>query len=138
MPIARPFYLRVLISPSLPRLQEVSATRELAFSFALTSPFLGTLQFVGAPSFIFFRSTNVFLSVLAEGDFIFVFFFDLLILFLETSVYMRQIDIVLLQCAVIIFLFCLDFTDPHSALSLHIYQESLDDWCISTVCLCTF
>ena len=68
-------------------------------------------------------------------------FIDVFTFYLGTSVHIQQADIVLLQCAVIMFLFYLDSTHRCLASPLYIHQQcykSHHDRYVSTVCICTF
>ena len=80
----------------------------------LTSPFLCTLQFVSVPSLVFFWSADLspfFCACRKLVFFLYFPFFDAFIPFLGTLAHIEQTDIVLLQCAVVIFLFYLDCTN---------------------------
>ena len=74
----------------------------------LTNPFLGTLQFVSVSVVdFFFWSADLPPFFCACRKFVFFFlyfsFFDVFIPVLGTLAHIKQIDIVLLQCAVIYF-----------------------------------
>ena len=81
----------------------------------LTCPFLGALQFVSVLSLVFFWSADLspFFCACRELGFFFLYFpfFDAFIPFLGTLAHIKQTDIILLQCAVAIFLFYLDCTN---------------------------
>ena len=93
----------------------------------LTGALLGSLQFVSPPSsFLSGLSMCPLLCVLAESEDVFLnFVFGVFTIFLGlgTAAYIRGTDVVLLQCAVIVLFFHVDFTNGRLASSLCIYYQ---------------
>ena len=106
----------VLTSPSFCRLQRVSTTPRSVGFLACPDKSIPRHSSVCECFVVDFFTPPLIcppFSVLAESWFFFLYFpfFDVFIPFLGTSAHFKQTKIVLLQCAVIIFLFYLDFTD---------------------------
>jgi hypothetical protein len=124
--LARSGSFTVLTGPLLCCLQSVSALHFVtSFSFPYKSlprhssvcecyvvDFFSGLLTCSRP-FLCLQKVGLFL--------VFCFFFEVFIPFLGTSAHIRQTVIVLLQCAVIMFLFYLDFTNRRIAPTFYIY-----------------
>ena len=144
MSFPRSISFRVLTSPSLCRLQEVSNPRSVNFFFYPDKSLPRHSSVCGCTVIVFFPGLLIcpsFLCVQKVCFLLYIPFFDVFIFCLGISVHIQQADIVLLQCAVVMFLFYLDFTHGRLASSLHIYYQcykSHYDRYVSTVCTCAF